>query len=185
MKQSKTPLWKKSCLKNLRFDDVLEYLDEITDDGDCYGYERGDTGYYLEYKEQFDELAAGACDLAESIRAVNDLYGYDADGSVWDDVLVTILGNVHTVLGYDGGEYDYYDMLNSFEEDLAVKEARKRLSRLTKEVMIDMISKVMQCVTLFWDIKASHDCLVSIVDELDNRAAIMADGGTAERMWVE
>lgn len=185
MKESKTPLWKKSCLKNLRYDDVIEYLEEISDDGDSYGYERGDTGYYLEYKEQFDELAAGAWELSESVRELNSLWGYDEVSSAWDDVLVSVLGDVQTVLGYDGGGFDYWSMLNSYEEDAAVKEARKRLSRLTKEVLIDTVSKVMQCVALFWDIKASHDCLVSIVDELDNRAAIMQNGATAERMWVE
>ena len=185
MKQSKTPLWKKSCLRKLRYDDIMEYLDEISDDGDYYGYERGDTGYYQEYKEQFDELSMGAYDLQEAIRELNDMYEYDGDASVWDDVLVAVLGDVHTVLGYDSEQYDYYGMLNGWEEDEAVQEAKKRLMRLTKEKMMDTISKVMQCVTLFWDIKASHDCLVSIVDELDDRAAIMQSGEASDRMWVE
>lgn len=185
MKQSKTPLWKKSCLDHLRCGDVLDYLWEISDDGDYYGYERGDTGYYQEYKENFDELAAGAYDLAESIQNLSDLYGYGDDASVWDDVLVAVLGDVKYVLGYDGGQYDYFAMTSVYDEDAAVTEAKKRLMRLTKENLLDTVSKVMQCVSLFWDIKASHDCLVSIVDELDDRAAAMANGETSDRMWVE
>ena len=98
MKQSKTPLWKKSCLQALRYYDVIDYLDEISENGDAYGYDNGEEVYYQEYKDQFDELAAGAWELAEAIREVNSLYDYDAVGSVWDDVLVAILGNVKTVL---------------------------------------------------------------------------------------
>ena len=185
MKESKTPLWKKSCLKGLRFSDIREYLEEISENGDPYGYDYGEEGYYNEYKDQFDELSAGAWDLLEAISEANDVMGYDEDNSIWDDITVSVLGPIYQVLGYDGGEYDYYAMVNGYEEDLAVEEARKRLSRLTKADLIYHTSKVMQCVALFWDIKAAHDCLVSIVEELDDRAAIMKSGQTVERMWVE
>lgn len=185
MRESRTPLWKRSCLRDLRYSDIMDYLDEIAENGDCWGYAGGDEGYYQEYKEQFDDLADGAYRLMEAIREANDLWNYDDDHSVWDDVTVSVLGPVRQVLGFDGGEFDYYAMVNGYEEDLAVEEARKRLSRLTKADLIRYISKVMQCVALFWDIKAAHDCLVSIVSELDERAAIMKSGQTADRMWVE
>ena len=185
MKQSETPLWKKSCLKGLRFCDIREYLYEISENGDSYGYDNGEDGYYNEYKDQFDELAAGAWDLIEAIDQANNVFGYDEDHSIWDDVTVSVLGPIYQVMGYDGGEYDYFQMVSGIEEDLALDEARKRLSRLTKADLICHTSKVMQCIALFWDIKAAHDCLVSIVTELDDRAAIMKNGNTAERMWVE
>ena len=136
MKQSKTPLWKKSCLKGLRFWDIREYLEEISENGDPYGYEYGEEGYYNEYKDQFDELSAGAWNLLEAIDAANDVMGYDDDHSIWDDITVSVLGPIYQVLGYDGAEYDYYAMVNGYEEDLAVEEARKRLSRLTKDALI-------------------------------------------------
>ena len=185
MKPSKTPLWKKSCLKSMTYYDIMEYLEEIGENGDCYGYDLGEEGYYNEYKDQFDDLADGAYQLMEAMHQANELWGYDDEHSVWNDVTVSILGPIYQVLGYDSAEYDYYAMVNGYEEDLAVEEARKRLSRLTKEQLIKTVSKVMQCMALFWDIKAAHDCLVSIVTELDERAAAMENGGTTERMWVE
>lgn len=185
MKQSKTPLWKKSCLRGLRYSDVMEYLEEISENGDCYGYAGGEEGYYQEYKDQFDDLAAGAYALMEAVEEANELCGYDEDNSIWDDVTVSTLGPIRQVLGYDSSEYDYYAMVNGIEEDWAVEEARKRLARLTKDELIRRTAQVMQCISLFWDIKAAHDCLVSIVTELDDRAAIMQSGATAERMWIE
>ena len=121
----------------------------------------------------------------EAMHEANDLWNYDEDNSIWDDVTVSVLGPIYTVLGYDNAERDYWAMVNGYEEDLAVEEARKRLARLTKDELIRRTSKVMQCIALFWDIKASHDCLVSIVSELDERAAIMKNGQAAGRMWVE
>lgn len=185
MRQSKTPLWKKSCLKNLRYYDIMEYLDEISENGDCYGYEGGDEGYYQEYKDQFDELAVGAYQLMEALEHANSLWDYESDCSVWDDIVVSMLGPDYTVLGYDGAEYDYFAMINGYEEDAAVDAARKRLARLTKDDLIERTSQVMRILALFWDIKAAHDCLVSIVEELDDRAAIMQSGAASGRMWTE
>ena len=36
-----------------------------------------------------------------------------------------------------------------------------------------LFRKVLCTVVIFYDIKAAHDCLTSIVEELDERAAIM------------
>lgn len=63
MEQSKRPLWKKSMLKTLSYGDIMEYLEEISNNGDMYGYDREESGYYQEYKELFDDLAAGANNL--------------------------------------------------------------------------------------------------------------------------
>ena len=60
MNHSKRPLWKKSILQTLNLADVLDYINEIAENGDMFGYARdgdygtGEDGYYQEYKEQFD-----------------------------------------------------------------------------------------------------------------------------------
>ncbi len=171
MEQSKRPLWKKSMLETLNFSDIMEYLYEIGNNGDLYGYDCEESGYYLEYKEQFDELSGGAYRLEE---ALNEYDGY-AGGSmsdIWDDMTVALLGYKEKVLGFDSVEEDYYSMLDC-EEDGAVEEAEKRLMRFTKEQLIKNFRKVLTTLVLFFDIKAAHDCLTSIVEELDERGAIL------------
>lgn len=68
MKQSKTPLWKKSILADLSYDAMTEWLEEIGENGDPDGYEDSEIeGYYSDYKEQFDELSAGAWTMYEAM----------------------------------------------------------------------------------------------------------------------
>ena len=172
MEQSKRPLWKNSMLKTLNFYDVTEYLDEIGSNGDPYGYERDESGYYQEYKEQFDELSDGAYRLSEALNEYDYYSGDCRLRDIWDDMTVALLGYQEKVFGYDQAEEDYYAML-SYHEDLAVEEAQKRLMRFTKEQLIKNFRKVLTTLILFFDIKASHDCLTSIVEELDERGAIL------------
>ena len=53
MKQSMRPMWKKSMLQSLNLWDIHDYLYEISENGDCDGYERegekGESGYYQEW----------------------------------------------------------------------------------------------------------------------------------------
>lgn len=154
-------------LKKLNLYDIRDQLQEIYENGDMYGYDYGDIeGYYNEYKEQFDDLAALAYNLDEAMTE------YDVEEH-WDDMTVALLGQIYNVLGYDYQELDYFNLMNTFEEDLAQDEAVKRILQMTKKDMLMLFRKVLCTVVLFYDIKAAHDCLTSIVDELDERAAIM------------
>lgn len=171
MKSSNRPLWRKSMLQHLHYYEIIEMLEEISDNGDPYGYDRpdnwypGEDGYYQEYKPQFDDLAGGAGLMLEALR--------DTDmGEHWDDMTVALLGYQQKVLGYDAIETDYYGML-AFEEDYAVEEAVKRIERLSKRDMLRAFRGVMVSLVLLFDIKAAHDCLVSIITELDERGAML------------
>lgn len=170
MKQSKRPIWKTSMLKTLNFYEIIEYLDEIGNNGDPYGYDREESGYYQEYKEQFDDLADGAYRLWYALD--NSDYSDYSLRDIWDDMTVALLGYQEKVLGFDQFEEDYFAML-SYQEDAAVEEAEKRLMRFTKEQLIKNFRKVLTTLILFFDIKAAHDCLESIVEELDERGAIL------------
>lgn len=174
-KQSKTPLWRKSMLKKLGLSDIKEQLWEISDNGDMYGYEYGDeSGYYAEYKDQFDELSAQAGMLLEALDNIEcEWYidEYEAEEQ-WNDIAVGMLGKMYTVLGYDTEELDYYNIL-SYEEDLAQEEALKRLMRLTKPELIKRMQYCLKIIVLFYDIKAAHDCLTSIVESLDEKGAML------------
>ena len=170
MNQSKNPLWKKSMLKSLNFYEIVEFLDEIGNNGDPYGYEREERGYYQEYKEQFDDLSDGAYRLWDALD--NSDYSDYSLRDIWDDMTVALLGYQEKVLGFDQVEEDYFSML-TFLEDAAAQEAEKRLMRFTKKQLIKNFRKVLTTLVLFFDIKAAHDCLTSIVEELDERGAIL------------
>lgn len=166
MKQSKTPLWKKSILQKLNLSDIRDYLYEISDNGDIYGYDGGDDGYYQDYKDLFDDLAASAYRLWETLEESNI-------EDNWDDMTVALLGETQKVLGYDTLENDYYHLVNGYQEEFAVEEAEKRVMRLTKQGMIRCFRKVLGTLVAFYDIKTAHDCLTSIVQELDEKGAIL------------
>lgn len=166
MKQSETPLWRKSMLQHLNLADIGETLYEISENGDMFGYESEESGYYQEYKEQFDELAFGASELLYALHE-HDLREH------WDDMTVALLGETHTVLGFDAVKTDYFHMVDPFCEELAVQQAQKRLERLTKAELIRTFRSVMGVLVSFFDLKAAHDCLTSIVQELDEKSIIM------------
>jgi len=168
--QSKNPLWKKSMLKSLNYYEITDFLYEISDNGDMYGYDREEGGYYQEYKEQFDDLSDGAYRLWDALD--NSDYSDYSLRDIWDDMTVALLGYQEKVLGFDQVEEDYFSML-TFLEDAAVQEAEKRLMRFSKEQLIKNFRKVLTTLVLFFDIKAAHDCLTSIVEELDERGAIL------------
>ena len=173
MKQSKTPLWKKSCLSSLSFWNITEWLEEIGENGDPYGYEDSSIeGYYNEYKEQFDELSAGAWAMHEKLVEYEYYEEYDSFCDLWDDMTVNLLGDLYNVLGFNGAELDYFK-LTAFEEELAVEETEKRLMRLTKKELIKNFRKVLMTLVMFFDLKAAHDCLTSIVEELDEKGALL------------
>ena len=207
MNQSKKPIWKKSMLQNLSHEDVITALGEMMENGDMYGYDRDEEwhpdeqGYYQEYRPLFEEIAANACDLWEAMQE-RDVSEH------WDDMTVALLGQTHKVLGYDAIEMDYYHMLG-VEEEWAGQEAGTRILRLTKAQMLNCFREVMVTLMAYADLKAAHDCLTSIVEELDARSMVLSrkndainliyhdlTGGRAaefdalvatlpQRMWVE
>ncbi len=165
--QSKTPIWKKSMLEKLNLEGIKRALWEIEEDGDEFGYDDGNTdGYYADYKDQFDELAGMASELLSALEE------YCVEDN-WDDATVGLMGDVYTVLGFDAVEIDYCHLLSDYQEELATDEAAKRLLRLTKSELLALFRRVLCVITLFYDVKAAHDCLVSIVGELDERAVLM------------
>ncbi len=166
MKPAQKPIWKKSQLQHLSLSDIMEGLWEISDNGDSLGYDREESGYYQEYKELFDELSGGAYDLVEALQSL-DL------SENWNDMTVALLGETHQVLGYDAAEQDYFRIINPDDEDFAVMEAERHLERLSKAELIRCFRKVIVTLLIYFDIKAAHDCLTSIVEELDAKGALL------------
>ena len=173
VKASNKPIWRKSMPQKLNLDSVRESLGELSDNGDSYGYERNpawcpdETGYYQEYKPLFDDLAAGAEDL---LNAISD-WGWNLSQN-WDDMTVALLGDTQRVLGFDAVQQDYFGML-CHAQAWAVEGAGKRVARLSKPDLLRCFGQVLTVLVSFMDIKAAHDCLISIVEELDGRSALL------------
>ena len=181
--KSKAPMWRKSMLYRLSLCGIAEDLEEVSESGDYYGYEGESLGeYYDEYRPLFNELAMGAADLLEAISRLEE---YDSEGfSGWDDFTVALIGPVQKVLGFDTDQMDYFSMM-ACEEEAAVREAEKRLQRLTKAQLIGMFRRVMIALVAYWDIKGSFDTLSAVVNELDSRSAVLANGTPSQSMWAE
>lgn len=156
-------------LQNLNYDSICESLWEIGENGDAYGYEWDAEGYYREYEELFSDLSEGATNLLEAIHA-SDVR------EQWDELTVALLGKTQKVLGYNSVEMDYYGML-SYEEDWAEQEAERKVMQMTKADMVRRFKKVLAALMSYADLKAAHDCLTSIVTELDERGAAIARRG--------
>lgn len=183
LERSKTPLWRRTILQCLNLDDIRENLSEISEAGDYYGYDGESMGeYYEEYRELFNELSMGAYDLLETMAEIEESDGEAFAG--WDDCTVALLGSTQNVLGYDTVETDYYHML-ALDQELGVREAQKRLERLTKAQLIRLFRQVMVTLVSYLDIKSAYDTLNAVVCELDNRAVAMRDGKTSAQMWIE
>jgi hypothetical protein len=161
------PLWRKSMLSALNLDSILMLLEEIAGNGCIFGYEYGDESeYYLEYKELFDELALGAYELWEALQE-SELR------ENWDNMTVALLGHTHKVIGFDVVQEDYFAMLNNYAEEKACEVSEQRIEKLTKRELIRCFQKVLTLIVLFLDIKAAHDSLCAIVEELDSRGAML------------
>lgn len=174
MKQSETPLWKKSMLASLNLSDIYESLYEIAGNGDAYGYDTEDESeYYYMYAELFTELAIGADEIMMGINEITSDYEYNEDK--WNALSVALLGRQEKILGYDPMQEDYYAMLdpNAWENQAAVNEAEKKCKRMTKAELLKTFRQILTTITLFYDIKAAHDCLTAVVSELEEKGALL------------
>jgi len=174
MKQSETPLWKKSMLASLNLFDIYSMLDEIAGNGDVFGYDTPDESeYYYQYAELFTELAIGADEIMMGIDEITSDYEYDEDK--WNALSVDLLGRQEKVLGYDPVQEDYFAMLdpNNWENQAAIDEAEKKCKRMTKAELLKTFKQILTTITLFYDIKSAHDCLTAVVTELEEKGALL------------
>lgn len=167
MKRPKNHIARKGMLDRLSLNDIIESLYEIAENGDMHGYDGGAEGYYQEYKEQFDELSVGAYGMIEAVE--------DIDPDIWNDMTVALLGDFYQVYGWEAAEYDYFKLVNGYEEDYIVSESYKRIMRMTKDELLTIFRRVLGVIVGYADIKAAHDCLTSIVTELDDKGAILEE----------
>lgn len=165
------PIWKKSMLDGLDLGSIQNELYDMSENGDFWGYDDRDEGsYYDEFRELFNEIAAGATELNEAI----DNWRCMMDGA-WDDLTVGMLGNTQRVLGFDTVERDYYRMTEPYMEDWAQEEACKRVEHWTKREMMGNFKFVLSTIVSYLDLKAASDTMLAVVAELDYRGAMLEE----------
>lgn len=165
------PIWKKSMLDGLDLGSIQNELYDMSENGDCWGYDDRDEGsYYDEFRELFNEIAAGATDLNEAIDSRCGMM----DGA-WDDLTVGMLGDTQRVLGFDTVERDYYRMTEPYMEDWAQDEACKRVEHWTKREMMGNFKFVLSTLVSYLDLKAASDTMLAVVAELDYRGAMLEE----------
>lgn len=165
------PIWKKAMLDGLDLGSIQNELYDMSENGDCWGYDDRDEGsYYDEFRELFNEIAAGATDLNEAIDSWRGMM----DGA-WDDLTVGMLGDTQRVLGFDTVERDYYSMTEPYMEDWAQDEACKRVEHWTKREMMGNFKFVLSTLASYLDLKAASDTMLAVVAELDYRGAMLEE----------
>ena len=165
------PIWKKSILDGLDLGSIQNELYDMSENGDYCGYDDRDEGsYYDEFRELFNEIAAGATDLNEAIDSWRGMM----DGA-WDDLTVGMLGDTQHVLGFDTVERDYYRMTEPYMEDWAQDEACKRVEHWTKREMMGNFKFVLSTIVSYLDLKAASDTMLAVVAELDYRGAMLEE----------
>lgn len=118
-----------------------------------------DTGFG--YRAQFSMLADDASRLIDQlVDADHDTMG---DDGMFDDCTVGLIGNRFDVIGYDTLENDYFSLCR-WDAERAVTAAGKRLMRLTKSDMLDVIGRNVGVLIAFYDIRQRFDYLRTALD---------------------
>ena len=82
------------------------------------------------------------------------------------DDFFTAVSSGENLLGWDSYENDYMGITGSYEEELARKESRKRMSRLTKEQILESAQQCFHIFRSYIGLRHRYDCLKSAMDIL-------------------
>jgi len=162
--------YRKAIAKDINFDCIQEDLWEI--EGECddvrYYFEEdddtlinaldGDDEEAYEFKMMFADLSAECEQMQEDLK-------YEYIPECFDDFFVAV-GRGETLLGWDSYEGDYYGLGDTWEEEAARKESRKRMSRMTKEQILETAQICFRIFRAYIGIRHRYDCLKAAIDIL-------------------
>lgn len=104
-------------------------------------------------------------DATEKAEADGCAFGdmpYNNDRA-FDDCTVALLGSrfQFPMSGFDGYEMDFFPLTDGYEQESATQAAQKRLMRLTKAQIVDIVGKSVAIVLTFNDLRCSYDRLMN------------------------
>ncbi|MEG1515354.1 MAG: hypothetical protein RSD95_10755 [Clostridia bacterium] len=84
----------------------------------------------------------------------------------FDDFFPGIGGDGGIMIGYDNYEGDYYGLDPGYETQMAIKDAGKRLERLTKKEIIDCAGTCFRIAIAYVGLRSRYDDLQAALDIL-------------------
>ena len=127
----------------------------------------GDENAY-EYRTAFMDLAADCDRLQEQMSDYMRLQYDDFEWYEAFDLLFPAVKYNDNYEGYDLIESDYFP-IDSYEIELARDAAKKKLIRITKDKLLDMVGLSLETVRQYMGIKYRYDCLKGAIDILRGR----------------
>lgn len=170
--------YKRPALSGLSYEEILNKLDDMKeacseihwafdDDDALIDALDGNEEEAWEFKMLFSSLEAESYQLWEQITD-QFAYAFDDPERTWNDYSVALIGNRFETIGYDSVEEDYYSLC-SYEQELAVSEAGKRVMRLTKAEMLSQIGQVLGIILAFHNVEMKYEALQATIDILRER----------------
>lgn len=173
--KAKNLRYRKAIAKDINFEKIQEELYDIyeectnvqyyldSDDDTLLNALDGDSEEEFEFKMMFSALTYDCEQMVSDMQC-------EYVPQYFDDFFVAV-GKGESFLGWDSYEGDYFGLGDSWEENYAREEARKRISRLTKEQIIDTAQICFKIFKAYIGIRHRYDCLKSAMD-------ILKDGNT-------
>ena len=184
--------YKKAILQQLNIYDITTDLEELAevaynvlyawDDDNLLEALDGD-------EEQVEEFKILAAELSSDCERLLDAISYGVDEH-FDAFFVSLAmedrSPQYRMLGYDTVEMDYFAFLNDYEEELAEKEAIKRLKRMTKDELLKTAGKCFRVVLAYLDIREKVNSLGAVIDIItDENKAILDAVKNIESLYEE
>ena len=166
--------WKRPIVKDLNLDTIKTELYEMAED--CYSVryaidEEGDDNLAellgdeedaWQFKMQFSDLESGIDKLRNDIE---EIWRFQFDEEDVDSILVAANGHQYGggLIGYDSFEEDYYP-LDSIMYDFCANDQEKKISRLKKSELIDLMEEALHVVIGYTSICYRFNCLKAAMD---------------------
>lgn len=166
--------YKKPIVKGLNFDDIQQNLYDIQeecetvrwyfegDDETLINALDGDDDEAYEFKMMFGDLCAECEQMQEDLT--NYFRWNDDAKEAFNGWFPAIDGG--EMIGWDAYETDYMRIDGGFEQGLAEKEARKRISRMTKEQILDTAEISFRIIRSYLGLTSRYDQMKAAMDIL-------------------
>lgn len=159
--------YKKAIAVNMNLDAIRQWCWDVQDSLEDVTYVQQNEDMFLSAFDGDDEEAFEFRMAFQSLSGDVERFQQDlADEWIpacFDDFFCAVSGHGQEYAGYDAVEEDYFG-LSSFEAELAVEEAAKRLERLTKKELIEAAQRCYQVSVAYLGLRSRYEDLRAAVD---------------------
>jgi len=165
--------YKKPIVKGLNYDDIVTNLYDIQeecenvrwyfdgDDDTLINALDGDDDEAYEFKMMFGDLCAECEQMSNDLH---ELRWYEEIKEAFNAWFPAINGG--EMIGWDFYESDYMPIMRCYEQEMAAKEGRKRIMRMTKEQLLDAAELSFRIVRSYLGLMSRYDQIKAAMDIL-------------------